>query len=256
LTRFPDRASFKKAVELTSVLRNAEFRVAKSMPTIPHAYTLADKWDDREMFDRCDQFIRENGYPTTFFKRSYTYFDIDGYHYWDMAEPLGQVPLINRAKKSYPKHESFSAPTPELQELIAGRLREMKLGRVLEIGIPDSGPILSSVEIHPDDYIGIDSRAIEVSQAEYDHPQHAFVRTCLSDHYRDGYDTILALWGSASRIPGHALDRIRWMLNPGGQAILMFQDDPGLQFGERDVPFNGFVVRKIINADLPQENRP
>jgi hypothetical protein len=239
------------------MLREAEYRRASTMPEVPHSYTLLSSWNSEEEFWECDEFIRENGYPTKFFKADFTYFDIDGCHYWNLPKPDRKViKLINRAKKPYTKQQPFSAPSSELQERIASRLREMRLGRVLEIGLPDSGTILTSLDIHPDDYIGIDTHAVSVSQAEYDHPQHAFIRTCLSDFYRDGFDTIIALWGSASRIPGHALDRIPWMLKPGGQAILMFDEDPGMQFGEKDIPYHGFVVRKIINADLPQEDRP
>jgi hypothetical protein len=237
-------------------MRNAEYRFASTAPTNPHYYTLLSTWDKEEEFWECDDFMRDNGYPTLWHGHKYIYFDIDGWHYWNLPKPDRQrIKLINRCKKPYPKRVPFSAPNPELQERIAQRLCDMKLGRVLEIGFPESGTVLTAVDIHPDDYIGIDTDSIAVSQAEYDHPQHLFVRTCLSDHYRR-YDTILALWGSASRIPGHALDRIPLMLNPGGQAILMFDEDPGLQFGEKDTPFHGFVVRKIINADLHQEDRP
>lgn len=259
MTHFPDRQAFRNAVRVASLLSEAEYRFAKSMPTVPHSYTLVDTWDDPERFWECDEFIREHGYPHKFFRANFIYFDIDGHHYWNLPKPDRKViKLINRAQKPYAKHDSFGPPSPEAQQLIEGRLREMTLGRVLEIGIPDTGPLPSAVPIDPSLYRCIDRRSMAISQAQYDLPKYeaSFVRTCLSDHYRDGYDTILALWGAASHIPPAALDRIPWMLSPGGTAILMFHDDPGAQFSERDVPFHGFVVRKVINADLPQAECP
>lgn len=77
-------------------VNNTQWVFAKSMPSMPHYYTLL-KDNDPRLFREAVIFIRNNGHIRKFQGRTYTYFDIDGYTYWTMGSPIEQTILINRA---------------------------------------------------------------------------------------------------------------------------------------------------------------
>jgi hypothetical protein len=230
------------------------------MPTIPHSYTLKHEWEREKDFLAADQAVRDFGYPTKFYNRDYIYWDIDGYHHWSLPQASPIIKLINRAKKPYPRPTPFSPSSSVVEAQVMHRLAAIPIGKCLQVGIPDTGTILPFVKILPDNYCCIDTRSLAISQAEYDHPEYdgCFIRSCLSDHYRDGYDTIVALYGSASNIPVEVLSRIPFMLNSGGIAILMFRDDDkALVIESSDVQYHTCIVRKIgADADLSQDECP
>lgn len=75
---------------------SAPWVFARSMPTIPHEYTVRGKTPDAD-FVAFATHIRENGYRKRFRGRYYTYLDLDGYSYWTMGAPLAETTIINRA---------------------------------------------------------------------------------------------------------------------------------------------------------------
>lgn len=83
---------------INEILEKAEFKFAKTMANIPHAYTLKEKWGDVELFNKVVMFIRENGVKEKFFSKTYTYYYANGYKYWTMGNSLEITKLINRAK--------------------------------------------------------------------------------------------------------------------------------------------------------------
>jgi len=85
-----------KSPDIDTLLKNAKFVFAKSMPKLPHHYTLRETWDSNT-FDYVVQKIRELGVPERFFKKTYIYYYANGYKYWTMGNPTDQTKLINRA---------------------------------------------------------------------------------------------------------------------------------------------------------------
>lgn len=83
--------------EVKKILQAAPFRVAKSMPNIPHSYTRRREWSDEKQFVDVVVFIREHGVPEKFFSKTFIYLYIDGFKYWTMGSPLDETILINRA---------------------------------------------------------------------------------------------------------------------------------------------------------------
>jgi len=75
-----------------------EWKFAKSMARIPHAYNLKERSTDSTIFEKFVVYIRANGYEKKFFSKTYIYLDIDGYSYWTMGSPLSRTKLINRAE--------------------------------------------------------------------------------------------------------------------------------------------------------------
>lgn len=74
------------------------WRVASTMPKIPHSYTVRRGDDDPE-FDRFVALIRERGTSRLFGKREYRYLVIGDLEYWAIH------PVINRqrlADRPYP----------------------------------------------------------------------------------------------------------------------------------------------------------
>lgn len=83
-------------IELRNLLAVAKFKFAKSMPKIPHYYTLRETWDDATFADAVLA-IRNYGVPRKFGNRMYIYYDFDGYTYWTMGDTIENTILINRA---------------------------------------------------------------------------------------------------------------------------------------------------------------
>ncbi|HUV66266.1 MAG TPA: hypothetical protein VMW24_20410, partial [Sedimentisphaerales bacterium] len=94
--------------ELTKHLEAHEYQFAKTMPQIPHWYTLRKKWEDGKVFEEVVQAIRDLGeirpWPAPPKKARYrhTYFDAGEWSYWSMGAPLEKTILINRAKRYDP----------------------------------------------------------------------------------------------------------------------------------------------------------
>ncbi len=101
--------------EIRDFIARSPWKFAKSMPQTPHYYTLRKHSPDEEMFVRFVLHIRKHGYKRKFGKTTYIYFDVDGWQYWTMGAPVGEVGhynpqtdtiLINRA-------ELNPAPNPQ-----------------------------------------------------------------------------------------------------------------------------------------------
>jgi len=83
-------------------LESAKFRFAKTMPTIPHEYSLKKSWESERDFEFIVSYIRENGVAEMFGRKQFIYLYIGDYKYWTMGSPIERTILINRAKvKSY-----------------------------------------------------------------------------------------------------------------------------------------------------------
>lgn len=80
--------------EIDDLLKEAPFRFAKTMPTMPHWYILEKEYGGR--FVEIVDFINQNGVAETFYSRTYTYYYANGYKYWAMKITDG-TGIINRA---------------------------------------------------------------------------------------------------------------------------------------------------------------
>ncbi len=94
--------------DLVSFIEAVPWKYAKTMPHMPHEYTLR-KWAQElgleSEFESAVRFIRENGYKERFGSKVYTYYDVadeEGitWQYWTMGAPYERTTLINRAKVS------------------------------------------------------------------------------------------------------------------------------------------------------------
>lgn len=84
--------------ELRAFVQASSWKFAKSMPQMPHEYTLRREAKDEDLFERVVLYIRQVGYPKKWGNTTYIYLNIDGWQYWTMGAPLEATILINRAK--------------------------------------------------------------------------------------------------------------------------------------------------------------
>lgn len=75
-----------------------EWVFAKTMPDMPHWYTLREARQNDEAFNLAVQFVRENGRFGHWYGKPRRYYDLDGFTYWTMGWPIGETVLMNRAE--------------------------------------------------------------------------------------------------------------------------------------------------------------
>lgn len=85
--------------DIRGFIDKSEWTFAKTMPQIPHWYTLRQKARRDEDFAAFVQEIRFRGTVRQFGSKSFTYLDLDGWTYWTMGEPIEETLLINRARR-------------------------------------------------------------------------------------------------------------------------------------------------------------
>jgi len=76
----------------------AKVKWKKTNHSMPHEYTCSDwKPQYREEFEQFVGLIRRDGYTKVYGGRPYICYDIDGYYYWTMGDPMRETIIINRA---------------------------------------------------------------------------------------------------------------------------------------------------------------
>lgn len=216
--------------DVARALLSSDWIFAKTMPEIPHWYTLRKRWAaDLPPFEDVVQFIRDYGYREKFGRNWFTRLDINGLKYWSMGAPLPITILINRAVietlQPYDRvAESYDAlwASPEAQ---AEDRRIMEAvayqgGDVLDIGC-GTGLFLDHVK--PEGYLGIDPSAGMLERLKAKHPAAEVIRTRFESFAPLGrtFDLIVGLY-CASYIDPKTLKRIPRLLKPGGRFFLMF----------------------------------
>lgn len=83
--------------DIVKTVERLKFVFAKSMPRIPHYYTVKNE-HNKEDYERLFHYIIDNGYYDKFFKKYYRYCNIGEYKYWVMSEDIEESIIINRRK--------------------------------------------------------------------------------------------------------------------------------------------------------------
>lgn len=213
------------------LITRENFRFAKTMPENPHWYTLRKNWINDIDFIKCVMFIRENGYIEYFKGRKYIVYGMNGFKYWTMGSPIYNTILINKAKKCYKadydkiasEYDNYFMDSKYLEEdKKLFNLLDIK-GKVLDIGC-GTGLLLKHKKIEPRNYIGIDisEKMLEVFKRKLPEYQNYLINTSFEDFYGKGFDTIVALYGTASYLNQEKIKRISQMLSKNGKAYLMY----------------------------------
>lgn len=89
--------------ELKEYISSVKWRFAKTMPKIPHEYTIKDWNPDKErFFIGFVKHIQKFGEDATFYSKKYWYLIVDNYKYWTMGEPADKTTVVNREKLTRP----------------------------------------------------------------------------------------------------------------------------------------------------------
>lgn len=113
-----------------SIIRKSFWKFAKTMPHIPHFYTLREKAELDEEFVFLVEFIRRYGYDEPWGRRIHRYLDLDGWKYWTMGARVESTTVINRARLGrHPEPIVLNPipfrPTLDCHEFFCPRLRRM-----------------------------------------------------------------------------------------------------------------------------------
>lgn len=86
--------------EAIEIIERFNWKFARSMPQIPHEYTVKNKADkrDSEDYEKLYTYIFDNHYIRYFFRKPYKYCDIGEYSYWILTDDITESIIINRAK--------------------------------------------------------------------------------------------------------------------------------------------------------------
>ena len=233
---------FDSCAELTGLLEAHSYRFARTMPGAPHSYTLKRTWESGELFVEALTKMRAVERVEEFFRGWwYRRFTANGYKYWTMGANLDHI-LINRAI-----HDSVSDPYTaiadsydldlhsrksdvERSERVYGSLEIGPNADILDIGC-GTGTLVDFrfADMDPERYAGIDPSRGMLGVFADKHPEFRdrLVRTPFEDYWpKPGrkFDLVLALCGVPSYIgePDFLSAKVRWLLKPGGTAVLMY----------------------------------
>jgi len=81
--------------EVRQYINAVKWQFAKSMPQMPHEYTVkAWRVDLLTIFNEFVLYIRKNGYREIYKRKVYLCLNINGYKYWTMGSALDKTILI------------------------------------------------------------------------------------------------------------------------------------------------------------------
>ena len=233
---------FDICAELTELLETHSYRFARTMPGAPHSYTLKRTWHTEDLFVEALRKMRAVERVEEFFKGWwYRRFTANGYKYWTMGANLDHI-LINRAI-----HDSVSDPYAAIADSydLGVHKKESDVERskrvyeslkiepnadILDIGC-GTGTLADFrfVDIYPERYVGIDPSRGMLGVFADKHPEfrNRLIRTRFEDYWpKPGqkFDLVAALCGAPSYIcePDLVSKKVRWLLKPGGTAVLMY----------------------------------
>ena len=86
---------------LTDFITEAKWQFAKTMPEVPHWYTLR-KWNDDMIFNMAVQIIRIQGKQERWGPYNNTYLVVGDWKYWTMGAPVLETTVLNREKHPDP----------------------------------------------------------------------------------------------------------------------------------------------------------
>lgn len=237
--------TFNNAAE---ALTSASYVFAKTMPEIPHHYTLRKTWANGDRFTEVVRHIRACGYAEQFGRKWFLRLDVNGQKYWTMGWPPSETILINRAEIERPAAYDQAAsnydaiwdtPKAKAEDAAAIEALDYRGGSVLDIGC-GTGLLLDHVR--PERYLGIDPSRAMLARLRAKHPGAEVVPTSFESFYTaERFDLIVGLFGSVSYVrPETVIERLPGLLAPGGRFFLMC-------CGEHYVP----VTHKALGISIP-----
>ena len=87
-------------MKIEDVIEKLTWKFAKSMPQMPHWYTVRDRNDPEknELYETLYWYVRNNSKPEKFWRKTYWYARVGKYKYWVMTDNVDESIIINRAE--------------------------------------------------------------------------------------------------------------------------------------------------------------
>ena len=233
---------FDSCAELTALLEAHSYRFARTMPGAPHSYTLKRTWESGELFVEALSKMRAVERVEELFRGWwYRRFTANGYKYWTMGAGLDHI-LVNRAihdtgfdpyaavADAYDLGVHRNKPEAERTQRIYDSVGIEPGADILDIGCGAGGLVdFRFKDMDPERYTGVDPSRGMLGVFADKHPEFrdCLVRTRFEDYWpKPGqkFDLVAALFGAPSYLadPDFISRKIRWLLKPGGAAVLMY----------------------------------
>ena len=84
--------------EAQRIFESMPFKFARTMPGIPHYYTLRNQWPE-DLFCEMVQIIRDHGHQMTWGKYHHLYLYLGEWRYWTMWNWLPEAPPKEAARE-------------------------------------------------------------------------------------------------------------------------------------------------------------
>ena len=133
--------------------------------------------------------------------------------------------IYNRLSKVYDR--SYKEPIHKIEDDFIYKFlqdNDFTKGKILDLG-SGTGALLDHLDIHPDNYSGLDisERMLEISSEKF--PEYKFIKGTMSNipFDDDSFDCVLSLFGSFSYSLNHqrTIQEIQRVLKPNGKLFIM-----------------------------------
>lgn len=210
---------------ITQFIEGNRWIFAKTMAYIPHWYCLLKEYNDKNEFTWAVWFMRINGREAKFWNKTYRYFHLNGFKYWDMDPTPETCDLINRDNYKKPfllfDGEKLANPSDEEKEFVLSHLSLKPSDKVMEIGFTDDTVV--GMCSFSNCYTGCTVDVQAYNSLTKRRPGYTYVADRFENLYYGEQDIIVALYGAADQIRDSlAIDRLLAHTNDETRFMLMY----------------------------------
>lgn len=230
-----------------ALLEAHRYVFARTMPKVPHCYTVKRNWQDAAAFREVVCELHALGEARAWHRQQYDYLDVNQHYYWSVEDrdaPPEATTLINRAVRAdyfEPEPPFFAVPDPGIAELLSlyGYESHLTGSSVLDVGALAYDGFKMATP-----YLAIGAAGDLARLPDSVDQIETRVRWFVPPATRRGprrFDVVLC--GAASQLTNDELERLPTLVAPLGRVVCLFSAEkrwrhgvgkwrPGLMAGE------------------------